>query len=257
MPSNLRLFVNSVPPIRAMSVSDTSRCGGGLGRKDVLGHNHGLARHEGAHQLEVEVTGMKSLATLMGRPGAYRLWQSPFAGAKLEPFKQHCDLTSVHRVLDVGCGPGTNAALFAEVNYVGIDISPAYVEYARKRYGDRFYAADVRHDPLPDGEPFDCVLVNSLLHHIETAGVRPILGRLAERVTPDGHIHILDLVKPAGRSIASLLARWDRGDFPRPLEEWHELFEEHFEPEVFKSYPLPASGLTLWQMVYFKGRTRQ
>ena len=61
---------------------------------------------------------------------------------------------------------------------------------------------------------------------------------------------------PAEPSLSRLLARWDRGDFPRPLETWQELFSEYFEPVVFQPYPLGAFGATLWSMVYFKGRAR-
>jgi SAM-dependent methyltransferase len=53
----------------------------------------------------------------------YRLWIAPFAEQKLRPFRTQTDLTRVRRVLDVGCGTGTNTALFAGVDYLGIDIN--------------------------------------------------------------------------------------------------------------------------------------
>jgi hypothetical protein len=53
-----------------------------------------------------------------------------------------------------------------------------------------------------------------------------------------------------------LLARWDRGDFPRPLKVWEELFSEALGPVVFEPYALPSRGPTLWNMVYFKGQRK-
>jgi hypothetical protein len=45
----------------------------------------------------------------------------------------------------------------------------------------------------------------------------------------------------------------DRGDHPRPLPAWREIFRRHFREEVFEPYDLGLPGLPLWKMVYFKG----
>jgi SAM-dependent methyltransferase len=187
---------------------------------------------------------------------AYRLWQAPFARQKLAPVLRHNDLSAVRRVLDVGCGPGTNADAFAHVDYVGVDNNPEYIAWAQRRYRGRFLVADVCRDGLPAGSGFDFILVNSFFHHVETPAVRQILSRLSELLTDGGHIHILDLVMPDHPGLPRLLARWDRGDFPRPLSEWKELFTDALEPVLFEPYPLGAFGVTLWNMVYFKGKRR-
>ena len=83
-----------------------------------------------------------------------------------------------------------------------------------------------------------------------------LLARLSERLARGGHVHVLDLVLPERAGPARLLARWDRGDHPRPLEEWRTLLEAQFEPVVFEPYALPGRGPVLWEMVYFKGRRR-
>jgi hypothetical protein len=83
-----------------------------------------------------------------------------------------------------------------------------------------------------------------------------ILTHLKTLLTPDGHIHMLELVLPEQPSIARSLARWDRGKFARPLDEWKRLFEGLFEPVVFEPYRLTGMSMTLWNMVYFKGRPR-
>jgi SAM-dependent methyltransferase len=195
----------------------------------------------------------KLAASLMDRVTAYRLWQAPFAEKKLEPFLRHGGAAAGSRVLDVGCGPGTNARHFAAMDYLGVDLNEAYVAHARRRYGDRFAVADVTREEIPGG-PFDCILVNSLLHHLATADVRALLARLASLLTPAGSVHILDLVMPERSSLARLLARWDRGDYPRPLAQWRALFAEAFAPEIFEPYPLGLFGMTLWHMVYFRGK---
>jgi hypothetical protein len=68
----------------------------------------------------------------------------------------------------------------------------------------------------------------------------------------------LDLVLPPERfSISRLLARLDRGGFARPLGEWRTLFGDAFDVVEFELYPLGAAGVTLWNMVYCKGRSPQ
>lgn len=199
---------------------------------------------------------MKSYARLMEHTLAYRVWQAPFAEKKLAPLYRHNDVARARRVLDVGCGPGTNTAHFAHADYLGIDFNPAYIEDARRRHGREFLVADVtKYEVAPD-QRFDLILANSLFHHIDTASTRRILAHLATLLSDDGYVHVFDLVLPERPSISRFLARADRGEHPRPLEEWRELFTAAFEPVVFEPYPLGLAGTTLWNMIYFKGRAR-
>jgi SAM-dependent methyltransferase len=199
---------------------------------------------------------MKAYARLMENTLAYRLWQAPFAERKLAPLFAHNDVAAARRVLDVGCGPGTNAHHFAHADYLGLDFNPAYIESARERYGREFIVADVtKYEVAPD-QRFDLILANSLFHHIDDAGTRRILAQLPRLLSPDGFVHIFDLVLPERPSISRFLARADRGDFARPIAEWKTLFSESLEPVVFEAYPLGAAGVTLWNMVYFKGKAR-
>jgi SAM-dependent methyltransferase len=188
---------------------------------------------------------------------AYRVWQAPFAERKLAPLMAHNDVSRARRVLDVGCGPGTNTHHFAGADYLGIDFNPAYIESARRRHGRKFVVADVTSYQVPNDERFDLILANSLFHHIDSASTSRILSHLATLLSDDGHIHVFDLVLPSRPSVSRFLARADRGEHPRPLEEWRELFTAAFEPVVFEPYRLGTAGVTLWNMVYFKGRARR
>jgi SAM-dependent methyltransferase len=199
---------------------------------------------------------MKLGETLLEQNFVYRLWQTPFASTKLAPVLAHNDIRQARRVLDVGCGPGTNTHLFAHADYLGIDINPDYIAHARKTFQRSFVVADVTTYELPPDQRFDFILLNSFFHHIGDSAVRRILSHLRTLLTPHGHIHILELVLPVRRSIALLFARLDRGDYPRPLTEWRVLFAENFDLVVFEPFSLKALGATLWNMVYCKGRAK-
>jgi SAM-dependent methyltransferase len=201
---------------------------------------------------------MTITAWLLERSFVYRAWQLPFAEQKLEPMLRRGEIAVAKRVLDVGCGPGTSAPHFAHADYLGVDINPNYVASASRRYNRRFVVADVTQYSASEEGKFDFILVNSLLHHLETAAVRRLLTHLSTLLTASGHIHILDLVLPASAfSISRLLARADRGDFPRPLGEWCQLFRSTLDVVEFEPYLLGVGRLTLWNMIYCKGRLRR
>ncbi len=186
----------------------------------------------------------------------YRIWQAPFAEDKFSPVLAHNDLDRVRRVLDVGCGPGTNTHHFEGADYLGLDCNRDYIESARRRHKRNFVVADVTRYQVQETERFDFILVNSFLHHIDNFNAERILAHLNGLLADDGHVHILELVLPVERSAARFLARMDRGEFPRPLEEWRAMFSRHFKPLLLEPYPLKALGTTLWNMVYFKGRKK-
>jgi SAM-dependent methyltransferase len=188
---------------------------------------------------------------------AYRLWQAPFAEDKFAAVVAHNNLRQVRRVLDVGCGPGTNARHFSHAHYIGIDCNLAYIDYARRRHRGEFVVADARTYQVPSDQRFDFILANSFLHHIDAENCRSILSHLGTLLTEDGHVHILDLVLARETSIARWLTLHDRGDFPRPSEELLDIVTQTLEPVLVEPYDLGIFGLTLWNMVYLKCRMRK
>ncbi len=192
--------------------------------------------------------------TLLEHSFVYRAWQAPFADQKFAPILAHNNLKGARRVLDVACGPGTNAGHFANSDYLGVDLNERYIQDARKRYRRDFLVADVCTYRVSADQRFDFILVNSFLHHLGNTDVANILSHLRTLLSEDGHIHLLELVMPGKASLARRLARWDRGKFSRPLQEWNRIFTDFFDPVVVEPYPLVGFGATLWNMVYFKGK---
>lgn len=190
---------------------------------------------------------------LLELPLVYRTWQAPFASAKLKPFLANVDLARTRRVLDIGCGPGTNARVFAGCDYVGIDINPDYIRTASSRYPGRWVVGDVTDERIFPQEKFDCVFANSLMHHLDDGAVRHLLGRMARLTADGGKVHVLDLVLPVHASAGRVLARMDRGRFARPIAQWRALFNEHLREERFEPYAYGLPMAPLWQMVYFVG----
>ena len=190
---------------------------------------------------------------LLEHPAVYSAWQAPFAAQKFAPVERWLREHKVRRVLDVGCGAGTNAQHFANTDYVGIDVNERYLQAARARFGGQFVQADLTGAQLSTLGTFDMILVNSFFHHVADEDVERILVQLSSLLSPDGTIHILDLVLPSRKSLAWIMARLDRGRFPRPVDRWRTLFGAAFDQLVFQPY---FFGGRLWSMVYFQGRRK-
>jgi SAM-dependent methyltransferase len=197
---------------------------------------------------------LKALSGVMNNTTAYRWWQAPFAKEKLQPVLQNNKILPSMRILDVGCGPGTNCDTFQACDYTGFDINPQYIEYARQRYGRKFVVQDVcTYEQSPD-DHFDMILMNSLLHHLDDHETQKLLTKLAHLCQKRGEVHIIDLVLPANLGIPRWLALNDRGDFPRSMEQWKTLFEKHFQTIRFEPFSLRRFGIPLWDLVYFQGK---
>ena len=80
------------------------------------------------------------------------------------------------KVLEIGCGLGTDGAQFAEAgaDYTGVDLTEAAVELARKRFelfglAGHFQTADAESLDFDDGS-FDLVYSHGVLHHTPETG---------------------------------------------------------------------------------------
>ena len=184
-------------------------------------------------------------------PLVYRWWQAPFVESKFLPVRRRIGDRPTGRVLDVGCGPGTNARWFKDADYTGLDINERYLSQARSRHAGRFIQADLATADLTLLGSFDIILINSFLHHLSDAGVAKVLSQAAARLEPNGRVHILELVVPAKPAVATIMAKLDRGRYARTIQSWCEHFERYFEPAVVEPYTV---GRGLWAMLYFQGR---
>ena len=182
----------------------------------------------------------------------YALWSAPINNAKEAAIKRMlAKCPGVNRILDVGCGPGTNAHFFSGWDYVGIDLNPRYIEDAKKKHPDkRFFCENATGLDL-NGEKFPLILINSLMHHLSDIeceqlleGVRPILAE-------GGHVVVQEpLIPRDDQRLMHFLMKQDRGDYFRTRLAWDEIFAAGgFEAAAEDLYTLKLAGLvTGWQM---------
>ena len=99
------------------------------------------------------------------------------------------------RVLEVGCGTGTNLELLAEAGceVSGVDLSPSMMDLARQKLGDRadLRLGDAADMPFPD-KSFDLVLSFLTLHEMPTAARVPVMNDIVRVMGTDGRGLFID-----------------------------------------------------------------
>jgi SAM-dependent methyltransferase len=150
-------------------------------------------------------------------------------------------------VLDAGCGTGEFAPLFDPARYVGVDIHPGFVEFARRHNPrHRFEHADVIAWPGA-GEPFAFVLVNGVLHHLDDATARALLQAVLAQARPGATLVVIEDVElPRAGLGARLVHGLDHGHFIRGPDDWTRLVAGLVPIERSESY---VSGVCPYQMM--------
>src|SRR5436853_917750 len=99
------------------------------------------------------------------------------------------------RVLEIGCGLGTDGAQFARAGaiYTGVDLTVAAVELAQTNFSSRglqgeFRVADAEKLDFPD-ESFDVVYSHGVLHH--TPDIRAAVHEIHRVLKPHGRAVVM------------------------------------------------------------------
>jgi SAM-dependent methyltransferase len=142
------------------------------------------------------------------------------------------------RVLDVGCGAGAWAEVFAQryEAIIGIERSPLMVEAAKERVSRlpnvEIFEGDGRKD-LPEGS-FDLIFLGGLCMYLKGADVVALLHSLKRRLNEGGSIILRESTVQQGMSLA-------QGEYQavyRSVSLYHQMFEDAgpFRVEVRRNY---------------------
>lgn len=145
---------------------------------------------------------------------------------------------SAQKVLDIPCGTGKLAPVFAEKSYqiLAADISPEMLELARKAYGDvgcsqvGFVVADASALPPDFKGAFDLVVCLRLLHRVPLPIAQTILKEFADcaRFTI-ASFGINSLFHRVRRRVRNSLVGGGVSDLcTQPLDRIREVLSQHF-----------------------------
>jgi len=135
-------------------------------------------------------------------------------------------------VLDVGCGPAYYFERLPAVRYIGFDTDRRYIDYARRRWGDRaeFRCEAIAATHLAELPQADAVLLMGLLHHLSDDESANLLNLAARLLAQGGRVISLDTwFEPSQGRIARWMSENDRGGHVRQPEGFLALAREAFD----------------------------
>jgi SAM-dependent methyltransferase len=125
------------------------------------------------------------------------------------------------RTLELGCGPGIFADLFAPDEYVGVDPSARYIDHARHTRPGIFLVGDLLRVPLPE-DRFDQVLIVERMHPLGDPDAGALLAEARRMLVGGGRALVVERVKGARGLAGRLRDHWGRP--PRAAEDYRRLF---------------------------------
>ena len=164
------------------------------------------------------------LRSILAIPTAYQFWWNVVGGPAQAKVlvNEYVQPKIGARILEIGCGPGTIVSYLPPSDYLGFDLSPEYIELAKRRFPKaRFVCERVSQFSLAKEQSFDVVLALGIVHHLEDAEARQLFQIAHDALTQGGKLVTIDGVWTDGQSTAArwLLAR-DRGEYIRSEREY-------------------------------------
>jgi cyclopropane fatty-acyl-phospholipid synthase-like methyltransferase len=164
------------------------------------------------------------LRRVLAIPAAYQLWWTVVGGPAVAKVlvNEYVQLRAGARILEIGCRPGTIVSYLPQSDYLGFDLSPKYIELARRRFPKAHFVCErVSQFSLAKEQSFDLVLALGIVHHLGDAEARQLFQIAHDALKPGGKLVTIDGVWTDGQSPAArwLLAR-DRGEHVRSEREY-------------------------------------
>jgi 2-polyprenyl-3-methyl-5-hydroxy-6-metoxy-1,4-benzoquinol methylase len=178
---------------------------------------------------------------VLAKPGVYDFFQDLVGAGRLRIrwIQEVLRPFSGARILDIGCGTAELLQyLPMDIEYTGFDMSPAYIDAAQKRYGNRgtftcekvnlFEPEDIQ-TKTPGKGGFDIVLAFGVLHHLNNEEGRQLFSSAREALKPGGRLVTIDPTFVKHQSVlAHFMVSRDRGRNVRFPEGYASLGENIF-----------------------------
>jgi SAM-dependent methyltransferase len=176
------------------------------------------------------------LRSVLAFPWVYRLFDMLVGSKAYEDWfiNNVLGLRDGQKLVDVGCGPAQILDRLPRVEYVGLDISDAYIQAARIKFKDRgganFLSGSVEDWMLnPLTYAADIVLTNGVLHHVDDENAKKILEFAYRILNDSGRFVFYEPCYLIWQSrISTYFMSQDRGQNIRTEQEWKELVSSIF-----------------------------
>jgi SAM-dependent methyltransferase len=146
-------------------------------------------------------------------------------------------------VLDLGCGPADVTLRFARrfpaVRVTGIDGAEAMLAPGRQAIeaaglGQRIELVCCHLPTPPNGQQYDAIICNSLLHHLADPGV--LWRTIKQSAAPGAPVLVMDLMRPDSRGQADVLTQqYAAGDPPILQRDFYNSLCAAYTPDEVRA----------------------
>jgi cyclopropane fatty-acyl-phospholipid synthase-like methyltransferase len=175
------------------------------------------------------------MRTILDFPKIYNLFSKIVGGnARAIYVEKYIRPSEGDKILDIGCGTADILSFLPSVEYVGLDMNQAYINYAKNRFGEMGVFLTKKLDKGVINEPslsdFDKVLATGVLHHLDDNEATELFELAKLALVPRGRLITLDGCYIKGQSrLASFILSKDRGKYVRTQDQYFDLASRLFK----------------------------
>jgi len=175
------------------------------------------------------------MRTILTLPRIYNLFSRIVGGnARAVYVEKYIRPKEGDRILDIGCGTAVILSYLPVVEYVGLDMNQAYINYAKKRFSNKgtFLTGRICKEMISEFSlhDFDNVLATGVLHHLSDNEAMQLFEVASSALKPGGRLITFDGGYVKGQSwLATLILSRDRGRYVRTRDEYLSLASRSFK----------------------------
>jgi len=168
-------------------------------------------------------------------PFLYNAFQAAVGATALRRklLEKHVRAKPGDKVIDIGCGSALILQWLPEVRYIGLDINPDYIAFARRRYGSRgtFIVGNpqsARGDARFEGA--DIVMAIGVLHHLDDEEAEQCIRFSYDALKTEGRFICHEACwTPNQGPISKYIMSSDRGRNIRTEQQYRQLAARAFK----------------------------
>jgi len=147
--------------------------------------------------------------------------------AKLFIFAKYLSYAPGMKILDLGCGPGTNTDFFQHEDYLGIDINEKYIKKAKSLHPNyEFNCSDFIDLDQSFDDYFDLVLMSGLIHHLSDELAEKFINKARTVLKNGGRLLAIEnCLHPKQSDLKKKIILMDRGEHVRELSDLCRLID--------------------------------
>ncbi|PYK27551.1 MAG: class I SAM-dependent methyltransferase [Verrucomicrobia bacterium] len=168
-------------------------------------------------------------------PFVYNLFQGVVGGNALRRkiIRNHVRARPGDKVIDIGCGPAQALQSLPQVEYLGLDINPDYIAFARRAYGDKGTFVVGNTQSLRGDSRFkdaDIVIAIAVLHHLDDEEAADCIRFAYDALKRGGRLicHDACWIPNQGAFSKWIMSR-DRGQNIRTEQQFRQLAGKTFQ----------------------------